>query len=91
MQHCSFADLNIKGKKSCSISYLYEPNTQIREYGWLNDKFVSDIELYEKFKYIDGHSPFEWRQGVKHDAEKVMVLLKFRRLFIKWSSRICKF
>jgi len=68
------ADLNIKGKKSCSISYLYEPNTQIREYGWLNDKFVSDIELYEKFKYIDGHSPFEWRQGVKHDAEKVMVL-----------------
>jgi len=68
------ADLNTQGEKFCLVSSLYKPNIQIKKYGWLKDKFVSDIELYEKYKYIDGHSPFEWRQGVKHDAEKVMVL-----------------
>jgi len=68
------ADLNTKGEKFCLVSSLYKPDAQIRKYGWLNDKFVSDIELYKQYKHIDGHSPFEWRQGVKHDAEKVMVL-----------------
>lgn len=43
-----------------------------QSYGWANDKFVSDITLYQDTKYIDGKSPFVWRQGVKHDASKVM-------------------
>lgn len=68
------ADLNTNGEKICLVSSLYKPDAQLRKYGWFNDKFVSDIELYEKCRYIDGHSPFEWRQGVKHDAEKIMVL-----------------
>jgi len=29
---------------------------------------------YQKYGLLDGQSPFEWRQGVKHDASKVMVL-----------------
>lgn len=68
------ADFNTHGEKFCLVSSLYEPNVKLREYGWFHNKFVSDIGLYEKYKYIDGYSSFEWRQGVKHDAEKVMVL-----------------
>ncbi|MEW6097018.1 MAG: methyltransferase [bacterium] len=68
------ADINIDGEGFCSVSSLYEPNIQLRKYGWLDNKFVSDIELYKENAYMDGHSPVEWRQGVKHDAEKIMVL-----------------
>ncbi|MCH7612765.1 MAG: hypothetical protein IIB45_05335 [Candidatus Marinimicrobia bacterium] len=46
----------------------------IKEYGWVNDKFVSNVEFYKKTKQIDGESPFVWRQGLKHDASKIMEL-----------------
>lgn len=67
-------DFNTCGEKLCLVSSLYEPNTQVKKYGWVHNKFVSNIELYENYQCIDGCSSLEWRQGVKHDAEKVMVL-----------------
>ena len=42
--------------------------------GWINNKFASDIEKYKKYQHLDGISPFEWRQGIKHDCAKVMEL-----------------
>ena len=70
------ADIGRDGDQRCTISSLNQPNSPIRRFGWSEDKFVSDIGLYEKFKYLEGHSPFIWRQGVKHDAAKVMVLTR---------------
>ena len=54
--------------------YDFSTNNLIREYGWVNNKFVANIELYLKSKNIDGKFPFVWRQGVKHDASKIMEL-----------------
>jgi len=68
------ADLGSYGETSCTVSSLYQPNSQFKKYGWIHNKFVSDVKLYKKYKYLDGRSPLEWRQGVKHDASKVMVL-----------------
>jgi hypothetical protein len=68
------ADLNSGEGSLCTVSFLYQPNCESRKYGWIGSNFVSNIELYDKYKYIDGQSPFAWRQGVKHDASKVMVL-----------------
>ncbi|RLD54065.1 MAG: hypothetical protein DRJ01_18550 [Bacteroidetes bacterium] len=61
-------------KKSSLIicEYDFYTKNMIKEYGWVNDKFVANIELYLKSKDIDGKSPFVWRQGVKHDASKIM-------------------
>jgi len=42
--------------------------------GWINDKFASDTEKYKKYQHLDGVSPFEWRQGIKHDCAKIMEL-----------------
>jgi len=42
--------------------------------GWLGDKFVSNISSYLKAQSYDGLSPFEWRQGVKHDCSAFMEL-----------------
>ncbi|RLD42435.1 MAG: hypothetical protein DRI89_07265 [Bacteroidetes bacterium] len=54
--------------------YDFYSKKLIREYGWVNNKFVSNIELYIKSANIDGKFPFVWRQGVKHDASKIMEL-----------------
>ncbi len=40
--------------------------------GWVENKFVSNVEDYEQNKIFDGKSPFTWRSGVKHDCSKVM-------------------
>jgi hypothetical protein len=58
----------------CSISSFYDPKKVIKKFGWVEKKFVSNINEYEKNKSLDEISIFEWRQGVKHDATKVMVL-----------------
>jgi len=54
--------------------YNFYTKDLIREYGWVNNKFVANVDLYLKSKNIDGKFPFVWRQGVKHDASKIMEL-----------------
>ncbi|TFG05220.1 MAG: hypothetical protein EU536_02620 [Promethearchaeota archaeon] len=68
------ADLTANFELFCSIYNLYNPDVLLRKFGWTNNKFVSNIDEYANYKYLDGVSPFTWRQGVKHDAIKVMVL-----------------
>ncbi len=48
--------------------------TQSTIFGWVNEKFVSNIENYKKYEWLEGNSPKIWRQGVKHDLSKIMVL-----------------
>ncbi|MCD6594100.1 methyltransferase [bacterium] len=64
------------GNLSCDIYSLYNKKRD-KTFGWFNGNFVSNIEEYEKNKYIDGNSPFIWRSGVKHDSSKVMELRVF--------------
>ncbi len=42
--------------------------------GLVNGRFVSDAVAYRETSNIDGVSPVEWRQGIKHDASGVMEL-----------------
>ncbi len=67
--------LNVESKLTV-LEYDFYTAKLIREYGWVNDKFVADVELYLESASIDGRFPFEWRQGVKHDASKIMELEK---------------
>jgi len=43
-------------------------------FGWVNNKFASDIEKYKKYQHLEGICPYEWRQGIKHDCVKIMEL-----------------
>jgi hypothetical protein len=54
--------------------YDFYTKKSFRKYGWVNNKFVANIDLYLHSKKIDGKFPFVWRQGVKHDASKIMEL-----------------
>lgn len=58
----------------CKVSLLNSPHLVENEFGWVNNKFVSDVSLYEKHKKYDGVCSYIWRQGVKHDCSKIMEL-----------------
>ena len=60
----------------CTEFDFYNNQKSQLKFGWLNDKFVSNIDTYIHTKEIDGECPFVWRQGLKHDCSTVMELDK---------------
>ncbi len=76
------ANFRQSNENFCTNSSLYQPNCLFKKFGWVDDRFVSDIELYMNYRNLDGQSPCIWRQGIKHDAAKVMVLLKNNKVLI---------
>jgi len=47
-----------------------------QEIGFKNNELIASIDLYEKWKYLNGGSQIKWRSGIKHDCSKVMELIK---------------
>lgn len=58
----------------CNVASLESPQFTERAFGWVNNKFVSDVSAYKGFQPFDGTSPFIWRQGVKHDCSRILEL-----------------
>jgi len=66
----------------CTEYNFYNNLNPILKFGWLDDKFVSNIDTYFNTKNIDGVSPFVWRQGLKHDCSSIMELDKVNGHFV---------
>jgi hypothetical protein len=64
------------GINTCKMASIDKPSDIIVEFGWIDGKFVADISAYKEVRQIDGKCIREWRQGVKHDAAKIMILKK---------------
>lgn len=47
-----------------------------RTFGFIGKNIVSDLDTYRQVESLEGSSQFIWRQGLKHDAAKVMELTK---------------
>lgn len=77
-----FMELNSQSCFSCKEFDFYNTGNLIKRFGWIGDKFVSNIGIYVNIKNIDGESPFVWRQGIKHDCTKVMELDKQNEHFL---------
>lgn len=82
---CSFGSRSTKGgsasggkagqdRLTCKVALLVSPQSVESEFGWVNNKFVSNIAAYQETQSFDGSSPFVWRQGVKHDCSKILEL-----------------
>lgn len=71
-----YCQLNSNPTFDCEEFNFYENKIPYLRFGWLNDKFVSNIDTYTHTKEIDGECPFVWRQGLKHDCSTVMELDK---------------
>jgi len=70
-----YCKLNSKSDKLCAEFDFYTKE-KIKEFGWVNDKFVSNTDTYQKYANFDGICQYEWRQGMKHDLTKVMEIEK---------------
>ncbi|MHA1999976.1 MAG: methyltransferase [Promethearchaeota archaeon] len=71
------ADIDSVREDFCTqYSLNRDPNHEVTRFGWYEGKFVSNIDTYRKRKIYDGTCQFEWRQGLKHDLTKIMVLKK---------------
>ncbi len=71
-----YCNLNSKPTFDCLEFDFYNNQKSQLKFGWLNDKFVSNIDTYIHTKEIDGECPFVWRQGLKHDCSTIMELDK---------------
>lgn len=71
-----YCELNVAPQFDCTEFNFYNNQNPSQKFGWLNDKFVSNIDTYNHTKDIDGECPFIWRQGLKHDCSNIMELEK---------------
>lgn len=71
-----YCELNTMPEFDCTEFDFYNNQNSYQKFGWLNDKFVSNIDTYIHTKEIDGECPFIWRQGLKHDCSSIMELDK---------------
>ena len=76
-----FCKLNSPPSYECSEYNLYTQKNTLR-FGWIRDKFVSNMEDYLQTQPYDGNCPFEWRQGIKHDCSAIMELDKVNDHFV---------
>jgi hypothetical protein len=77
-----YCQLNLPASFDCKEFDFYNNQTSYLKFGWLNDKFVSNIDTYIHTKEIDGACPFIWRQGLKHDCSTVMELEKVNEHYV---------
>jgi hypothetical protein len=71
-----YCKLNKQPAYLCKEFDFYDNKNYKLQFGWLKDKFVSNIDIYAQNQNIDGECPFVWRQGLKHDCSSVMELDK---------------
>ena len=68
------ADFGERHEKNCIIKNLDTSTSVQKQFGYYENFFVSDIDSYKNLRYLEGKSPFTWRQGIKHDASSIMIL-----------------
>ena len=77
-----YCKLNSVPEFNCKEFNFYENQNYVQNFGWLENKFVSNIDTYNDTKEIDGESPFVWRQGLKHDCSSIMELDKVNWYYV---------
>lgn len=77
-----YCELNTTPEFDCTEFDFYNNQNSYQKFGWLNDKFVSNIDTYIHTKEIDGECPFIWRQGLKHDCSSIMELDKVNTHYV---------
>ncbi|HXG83271.1 MAG TPA: N-6 DNA methylase [Pyrinomonadaceae bacterium] len=71
---CEFSD-SVQNPTSKVFDSL-EAGKYCGKIGFKNNELIASIDLYERWKYLNGSSPIKWRSGIKHDCSKVMELTK---------------
>ncbi len=62
------------GRYDCSVYDSLAARASVTTMGIVDGGLVADVASHRKSRAFDGRSPIEWRQGVKHDASKILEL-----------------
>lgn len=73
---------------SCFVFSSLDAATPERRIGVRSGRLLSDMDAYESVAYAHGDSPVEWRQGLKHDAAKVMELRPTTRGLVNGAGEV---
>ncbi len=76
-----YCKLNSKPTFECKEFDFYSVESKLK-FGWLNSKFVSNIDNYLETSQVDNICPFVWRQGIKHDCTAIMELERVNSHFV---------
>ena len=77
-----YCKINSNPSFKCAEFDFYNNSKAKLNFGWVSDKFASNIDTYSNAEQIDGKCPFEWRQGIKHDCSSIMELDKVNGHFV---------
>jgi hypothetical protein len=67
------ASFNGLGKdRSCIVHTGLDTTSHCKHLGYRDGLLISDLELYDKWKFLRGDTRFTWRSGLKHDCAKIM-------------------
>lgn len=84
---CFSARFNCSPSFTCNVLDFYS-NLYIKEYGWMNDSFVSDTKLYTNVSKYDKKSSYVWRSGIKHDCASILELTLSDGIYINGLGEI---
>lgn len=71
---CEFSDS--AQSRTSKVFQGLEVDKHSQKIGFKDNELIASIDLYEKWKHLNGGSRIKWRSGVKHDCSKVMELTK---------------
>jgi hypothetical protein len=71
---CEFS--NSAQNNSCKIFKSLNADIHAQKIGFQNGELIASMNLYEKWKHLNGSSQIKWRSGIKHDCSKVMELIR---------------
>ncbi len=60
--------------KVCHTYQYLQQDTYQATFGWVNNRLVADVNLYQRWAHLSGKSQYQWRSGIKHDCANVMEL-----------------
>ncbi len=78
---CFSAGFNRNPAVICKIKDFYT-NAFVKKYGWVDNSFVSDVDMYGSFVRYDSVSDFVWRSGIKHDCASVLELTRVSGAYV---------
>ncbi len=60
----------------CAVYEALASRAPASRIGLRNNQLIANIELYERWKHLEGRERRKWRSGIKHDCAQVLELTK---------------
>lgn len=64
----------LAGRYDCKVYESLTAPDSVATMGIVDGGLVADVASHKKSQCFDARSPIEWRQGIKHDASKILEL-----------------